>query len=130
MPYQVFANLVLVLHFGIVLFVILGLPVVVLGNNVGWTWVNGLKWRVAHLGAIGVVVLQAWLGRLCALTDLESWLREQAGQAGYTESFIENWLQRLLYYDVPLWLLTVGYTVFALLVAWAWWRFPPTPRSR
>ena len=130
MPYQVFANLVLILHFGIVLFVILGLPAVVLGNKIGWTWVNGLKWRVAHLSAIGVVVLQAWLGRLCALTDLESWSREQAGQAGYTESFIENWLQRLLYYDVPLWLLTVGYTVFALLVAWAWWRFPPTPGSR
>ena len=57
---------------------------------------------MVHLLAIGVVVLQAWLGRYCGLTALESSLREKAGQVGYERSFIEYWVQRLLYCEGPL----------------------------
>jgi len=105
--------------------VVLGLPVILVGNRVGWRWVNNLWWRLTHLSTIVVVVLQAWLGRYCSLTKLESSLREEAGQIGYERSFIEYWVQRLLYFDAPMWVFTVVYTGFALLVGWAWWRFPP-----
>jgi len=125
LPYQPLADIVLLLHFGIVIFVVLGLPIILIGNRVGWRWVNNLWWRLAHLATIGVVVLQAWLGRYCSLTKLESSLREQAGQVGYEQSFIEHWVQRLLYFEAPMWGFAVVYTGFALLVAWAWWRFPP-----
>ncbi len=125
MLYQLFADMILLLHFGIVLFVVLGLPIILLGNRVGWFWVNNRWWRLAHLMTIAVVVLQAWLGRYCSLTTFESTLRAQAGQVGYERSFIEHWVQRILYVDAPMWVFTVVYTVFALLVAWAWWRFPP-----
>jgi hypothetical protein len=129
MHYPVLADAVLLLHFGIVLFVVLGLPVIVVGNNAGWSWVNVLAWRLAHLVAIGVVVLQAWLGQYCPLTILESTLREKAGQAAYTSSFIEHWIQRLLYYDLPLWVFAIVYTLFGALVVWAWWRYPPRVRT-
>lgn len=125
MPYQTLADAVLLLHFGIVLFVVLGLPAILLGNRLGWAWANGFWWRLAHLGAIGVVALQAWLGRYCPLTILESWLRLQAGQAGYRQSFVEHWVQRVMYFEAPLWVFACLYTVFGLLVAWAWWRYPP-----
>lgn len=125
MPSQALADAVLLLHFGIVLFVVLGLPVIVLGNRVGWAWVNSLRWRLAHLAAIGVVVLQAWLGQLCFLTVVESSLREQTSQSGYERGFIEHWVQRVLYFEAPIWVFTLVYTGFGLLVAWAWWRFPP-----
>ncbi|MBD1399946.1 DUF2784 domain-containing protein [Pelovirga terrestris] len=125
MPYQALADTVLLLHFGIVIFVVLGLPAVLVGNRNGWRWVNSLWWRLAHLGTIVIVVLQAWLGRYCSLTRLESFLREQAGQVGYQRSFIEHWVQHLLYFDAPIWGFAVVYTGFALLVGWAWWRFPP-----
>lgn len=125
MPYQVLADAVLLLHFGIVIFVVLGLPVIHLGNRVGWSWVNLLWWRLAHLAAIGVVVVQAWLGKFCPLTVLESSLREQAGQLRYEQSFVEHWLQRVLYYEAPMWVFAMAYTGFALLVALAWWRYPP-----
>ena len=127
MPYQTLANAVLVLHFAVVIFVVLGLPAVLVGNWRGWSWVNYLWWRVLHLLAIGVVVVQAWLGRYCGLTVLESNLREMAGQAGYERSFIEYWVQRLLYYEGPLWAFALVYTVFGALVAWVWWRYPPKP---
>ncbi|MDX9785938.1 MAG: DUF2784 domain-containing protein [Salinivirgaceae bacterium] len=125
LPYQALADTVLLLHFGVVLFVVVGPPVILVGNKFGWSWVNSLWWRLAHLAAIGVVVLQAWLGQHCALTELESALREQAGQVGYERSFVEHWVQRVLYYEAPMWIFVLAYTGFGLLVVWAWWRFPP-----
>jgi hypothetical protein len=50
---------VLVVHFGVVLFVVGGLALVVAGNRVGWPWVNIWWFRLAHLAAIAVVVTQA-----------------------------------------------------------------------
>lgn len=125
MPYQLLADLVLLLHVLIVQFVVLGLPVIVIGNWRNWPWVNRRGWRYAHLAAIAVVVLQAWLGRYCTLTTLESDLRQLAGQAPYESSFVEHWLAQLIYYEAPMWVFTLAYTVFGLLVVWAWWRYPP-----
>jgi hypothetical protein len=125
LPYQTLADAVLLLHFGVVLFVVLGLPIVLIGNQFGWSWVNHFGWRLAHLIAIGVVALQAWLDRYCPLTVLESLLRTRAGQAGYESSFIEHWVQQVIYFEAPLWVFALVYTGFGLLVAWAWWRYPP-----
>ena len=125
MPYQFLADAVLVVHFGVVLFVVGGLVVVLAGNWLHWAWVNRLWFRLAHLAAIAVVVLQAWLGQYCPLTTLESWLRVQAGSGAYETSFIEHWLHRLIYFQAPFWVFTVAYTAFAVLVLWAWWRVPP-----
>ena len=128
MPYQLLADALLVLHFGIVLFVVGGLLAVVAGNWLGWRWANGWWFRLAHLVAIGIVLAQVLLGQLCPLTILESWLRVQAGQPSYTKSFIEHWLQRIIFYEAPFWVFTLAYTVFAVLVVAAWWYFPPTRR--
>ncbi|MBS4049802.1 MAG: DUF2784 domain-containing protein, partial [Methylomonas sp.] len=77
------------------------------------------------LGAIAFVAAQAWLGALCPLTALESWLRVQAGEEGYGKSFIEHWLQRIVFHEAPAWVFTLAYSVFALLVVAAWRYFPP-----
>lgn len=123
--YRLLADAVLLLHFAVVAFVVGGLILVFVGNRRHWSWVNGLLFRTTHLAAIGFVVVQAWLGRLCPLTILESWLREQAGGPAYTASFIEYWVQKLIYHDAAPWVFTLAYTVFGLLVAAAWWWFPP-----
>lgn len=125
MSYEVLADAVLVLHFAIVLFVIGGLGAVVAGNIRGWQWVNRFWLRLAHLAAIGVVVAQAWLGQVCPLTTLESWLRMQAGSRGYSQSFIEHWVQAVLFYETPAWVFALTYTAFGLVVLATWWRFPP-----
>lgn len=128
MPFsQLFADLVLLLHFGIVLFIVGALPLIVIGNRRYWGWVNARWFRCLHLAAIAVVVLQAWLGVPCPLTTLESWLREQAGGEGYSGSFIEIQVQQLLYYQAPVWVFVCAYTVFGLLVLVSWYRYPPRP---
>jgi hypothetical protein len=125
-PYALLADAVLVLHAGIVLFVVGGLLLVLLGNWRGWPWVNRPWFRLAHLAAITVVVAESWLGLSCPLTTLEWWLRARAGVAPYETSFIAYWLQTLLFYAAPWWVFALAYTVFGALVAAAWWRFPPT----
>ena len=127
--HQLLADLVLVLHAAVVLFVVGGLVVIVLGNVNGWHWVNATWFRAAHLVAIVVVTFQAWAGVVCPLTTLESWLRVQGGSPGYSESFIEHWVQRLLFYNAPAWVFTLLYSTFAAVVAAIWWRYPPARAS-
>ncbi|MDC0662731.1 DUF2784 domain-containing protein [Marinobacter sp. SS21] len=129
--YQWLADGVLFLHVAVVAFVVLGLVSILIGGVRGWRWVRNRWFRFGHLGAILVVVAQAWLGVICPLTTLEMWLREQAGGDGvYAGSFIEHWLQALLYYEAPAWVFVLVYTVFAGVVGLAWWHFPPWGRRR
>lgn len=118
----------LLLHAAVVAFVVGGLMAVVLGGWRGWPWVRGPGFRLAHLAAIAVVVLQAWLGQECPLTTLENWLRARAGAAGYGSGFVAHWVSRLLYWEAPPWVFTLAYTVFGALVVLAWRTWPPRPR--
>lgn len=128
MPHALLADAVLVVHAAVVLFVAGGLLAIVLGGWRGWAWTATPAFRTAHALAIGIVVAQAWLGADCPLTTLESWLRLQAHGEPYTQGFIAHGLQRLIFYDAPAWLFTLGYTLFAAAVAAAWWKFPPRRR--
>lgn len=121
----------LVLHVAIAVFVVTGLPIVVAGNLLGWRWVNGLWFRLAHLAAIATIVAESWLGIVCPLTTLEMWLRARSGEgATYAGGFIEHWLHALLFYDAPPWIFVLGHTLFGSLVLASWWYFPPTRKGR
>lgn len=125
MNYSHFADLVLLIHFAIVLFVVGGLLLIVLGNFLRWSWVNHWLFRAMHLLAISVVVLESWLGIECPLTTLENWLRLQAGQGVYQGSFIQHWVHGVMFYQAPGWVFALAYTLFGLAVVTAWWRWPP-----
>ena len=127
---SVLADAVLVLHLGVVCFVVGGLAAILVGNWRHWHWVNAAGFRYAHLIAIAFVVAQSWLGLTCPLTTLEAWLRVQAGGTAHGQGFIEHWVQRVLFYSAPGWVFGVLYTAFGALVALAWWRFPPAPTRR
>lgn len=124
-PYQTLANMVLAIHIGLVAFVVLGLVIIIGGNLRGWRWVNNLWFRLAHLATIAIVVAEAWLGIVCPLTTLEMWLREQGGEMTYAGSFIQYWLQSVLYFDLPAWVFILVYSLFGALVLACCWLFPP-----
>ena len=119
------ADLVLLLHVLVVLFIVGSLFLIALGGMRGWHWVRNPWFRWTHLLAIGLVAAQAWLGRVCPLTSVEMALRAAAGERTYAGSFIAHWLGRLLYYQAPLWVFALAYTAFAGLVAGAWWLVRP-----
>jgi len=127
MPYRLAADLLLVLHVTFVVFVVAGLALILVGAGRGWVWIRNPWFRLAHLAAIAVVVLQAWLGRLCPLTVWEMALRAKAGDETYSGAFIAHWLQGLLYYEAPLWVFALAYTLFGALVVASWIRVRPRP---
>jgi hypothetical protein len=127
--YALLADAVLLLHAAFVGFIVLTVPCIYIGALLGWRWIR-LKWlRVAHLVGICIVAAQAWAGVICPLTDLEIWLRRHANLEVYSDSFIEHWLQRILYWDFPAWVFIVAYSLFALLVVGTWFFVPPDKRA-
>jgi hypothetical protein len=124
MPYLLAADAVLLLHVLFVVFVVVGLLLILAGKRLSWSWVRNWWFRVLHLAAIGVVVLQSWLGAICPLTKLEMYLRGKAGEATYAGGFVSHWLEAILYYRAPAWVFAVVYTAFAIVVvlSWVWVR--------
>ncbi len=124
------ANAVLLIHFALVLFITAGLPLIYLGAALRWTWVRAWQWRTLHLAAIMFVALESLLGIACPLTVWENALRGNRSNMG----FIERWIQRVMFYDLPAWVFIVTYTGFAVLVAVTWLTVPPAkvghPRPR
>jgi hypothetical protein len=119
------ADAILVAHACIVAYVVGGQTIILIGWWRRWSWVRNVVFRTTHVVTVAVVVLQAWLGRLCPLTVWERELRRTAGQAVHEQSFVEYWVGRALYWDLPWWVFIAVYTTFALLVVWTWCRLPP-----
>lgn len=128
--FVIVADAILFTHFLFVAFVVFGLVSIYVGNWLSWAWVQNFRFRLLHLLAIAVVVLQSWVGAICPLTTLEMRLRELAGHEMYEGSFIEYWLQAILYYEAPEWVFIVGYTAVGGLVVASWFVIPPKRHGR
>jgi hypothetical protein len=115
------ADVVLVVHFAFVLFVVGGLAAIWIGAAAGWAWVRNFWFRIAHLAAIVFVACEALAGIWCPLTVWEARLRG----ADMEKGFIAHWIHRILFYDFPGWVFTVAYLLFTLMVAATWWWLPP-----
>ena len=84
---SIFADILVLLHLGFVLFVILGGLCVL-----KWKWVMWVHLPAAMWGA-----LIEFTGWVCPLTPLENWFRTLGGGPGYTVSFTEQYILPLLY---------------------------------
>ncbi len=120
--YHVLADVVLVVHFLFVVFVVGGLAVIWLGAWCRWEWTRKPWFRWVHLAAILFVACTSLFGVLCPLTVLEDHLR---GLSDVGPGFIARWLSRWLYYDFPAWVFTAVYLAFAVLVVATFWLVPP-----
>ena len=121
------ADAVLLLHTLIVIFVVIGLILLFIGKARKWSWVRNPWFRVVHLLAIAVIVVQSWFGLICPLTSFEMALRSRASDTVYTGSFIAHWLDSILYYQAPPWVFMVCYSVFGALVVGSWFWIRPRP---
>lgn len=120
------ADIVLLIHFLYVLFVVGSLPVIWLGAWLNRGFVRNPWFRYLHLAAILFVVAESLMGVVCPLTVWENALRQTAAES----SFIQYWLHRMLFYDVPESVLTVVYGLFAGLVAMTFKWIPPARGNR
>lgn len=87
MGYEILADLVVFLHALFVLFVIFGGVMVWHRPRLAWLHLPAAIWGVT-------IEAEGWV---CPLTYLENYLRRLGGAAGYQGSFIERYLEPLLY---------------------------------
>jgi len=119
MLYKIIADIIVVVHFGWVLFMLLGFVL----SLWGFFWREFFNWwlfRILHLFGIVYVVLLAVLRQYCPLTILENTLRARYNPIlTYPGSFIVHYINRLIYPDVnPLILLipTIFIAVFTVVI--------------
>jgi hypothetical protein len=118
------ADAILLIHFAFVLFVVGGLVLIWIGAAIGWQWVRNFWFRVAHLAAIAFVALESLAGMWCPLTVWEDSLRGAASE----KSFVARWVHRLMFFQLPEWVFTVAYVLFAVIVVLTMALIPPQKR--
>ena len=87
MPYRFTADLVVVVHFTVVLFVVFGAALVI--------WRRWIAW--VHLPIVAWVVFAECFGKICPLTYLEDWLRDQGRMERYRGDFVAHYIMPVLY---------------------------------
>jgi hypothetical protein len=87
MIYRLAADIVVLVHFGFILFVVGGGLLALKWPRAGFVHIPCAVW-----GA--VIILGGWI---CPLTPLEQHLRTLAGGTGYTGGFIDNYVMPLIY---------------------------------
>ena len=123
MIYRLLADVMVLLHFGFILFVLLGGFLVLRWPRLAWLHVPVFLWGAG-------IELIGWV---CPLTHLENYFRTLGRQAGYATSFVEHYLLPLIYPALlfPGGFPRTGFTaigVFVLamngFVYWLVWRRP------
>lgn len=87
MIYSLLADLTVLVHVIFVLFVICGGVAVLHWPRLAWFHLPAAVWGV-------IIELKGWI---CPLTHLENRFRRLGGETGYDGSFIEHYLEPLLY---------------------------------
>lgn len=113
-----------------VLFVLLGQASVVVGAFCSWSWVRNTTFRLLHLLAISIVVVESWLGITCPLTTLEKSLRAKSGATSYNGDFIANAVHDALFIECEPWVFTAMYSSFGLAVLVTLFACPPRAITR
>jgi ABC-type uncharacterized transport system YnjBCD permease subunit len=128
--YSLLADLVLLVHIAFVAFVVVGLVVIWVGHFCRWSFVHDLRFRMAHLQAMGLVLTESLTNVICPLTTWENQLRIRAGDGtGYSGSFIRHWFGRILFHDWSEQTFTLIYIAFFLFVAFTFLVVRPRRRQ-
>jgi len=101
----------LLLHFAVILFVVIGFPVALITNHG--------RFRLIHAGVLGFITLLMILRIPCPLTVLE----ENSAGESYQGSFLATWLNRLIYVDwfTPQTIFIIDMVFAALVFSSFWW---------
>ena len=83
----ILAELLVLIHFGFILFVVLGGLLLL-----RWPWVAWI-----HLPAAAWGAYVEFAGKICPLTPLEQHLRQQAADSTYSGGFIEHYIAPIVY---------------------------------
>lgn len=128
--FSIIAGIVLAFHVGVILFNLFGMIAIPLGAWRGWAFVRVFWWRALHLAVLALVALQAVLQQACFLTLWQSELLRRAGEAASDAPLIERWVNRVVFWPLPLWFFAALYAAVCGYALLLWWLVPPRVRRR
>ena len=109
---------VLGIHVAIILFNLFGLVAIPIGGWRHWRFVRAPVWRILHILSLGVVAVQAAMGRACFLTI---WQDALSNGSPDSQPLIARTVDALIYWPIPIWVFAVGYLLifgYALALLW------------
>lgn len=115
MGYGALADLLVMLHFLWILFMVFGVVFVLMGSRIAFF----------HLGGLLLSLFLNLMGWYCPLTYLENAFYLRAGRAAYEVSFMSRYLAPLVYPDLPENLIRAGEITFVCInlmiyAVWCW----------
>jgi hypothetical protein len=107
--YKIAADFVVLLHFLWIVFLIVG---AFIGRRYKWA-------KILHITGMGLAMFLQLAGWYCPLTYLEISLRRMHDPSqAYTGSFIINYLQKIVYLQVPAKAILIATIFLVLMSAW------------
>ena len=125
MLYKILADLVVLVHFGWIVFVLWGFVLTVCGSVSVYVFrtakdrwrrfFNRWIFRTIHLTGIVYVGILTIFGKLCPLTILENKLRGQYDpELTYPGSFVAHYIERIVYPEANFLVFVIPTTIIAL----------------
>jgi len=127
--YLLLADGILLIHFALVSFVVLGFIFIWIGYFAKWKFVRNAKFRICHALIMGIVFCESLLGIICPLTEWENDLRIKGGEGQmYKTGFVQEWIQKIMFYDFSEGTFMLLYLLFFALIMATFWVIPPDRR--
>jgi hypothetical protein len=141
MLYKILADLVVLIHFAWILFILWGFILAVCSSisvyvlrtaKDRWrTFFDRWIFRTIHLGGIVYVAILAVLGKYCPLTILENELREQYNtELTYPGSFVVHYIEKIVYPEANFLLFVIPTIIIAVFTVLMFIIRPPAKIRR
>ena len=109
MQLDLLANLVALVHIGYFLFIVLGTVAIIIGPRLGWMWIRNVWFRLLHLAAVYIVLIEDVFHIPCILNVLQWGLRRAGGRDPQATEGVGLVLDGLLFRTIPGWALDAMY---------------------
>ena len=102
----IFADIILIIHFFIFIFILTGFFLIPIGYQFRWGWVKNKKIRVIHLFLMFFVTLETIFGITCPLTTIEHNLRLNKEKGVFVDI-----IHKIMYWDFPIHYFIISYFI-------------------
>jgi len=115
--YLLTADVILLIHFIFVAFVVLGFIFIWIGYFTKQKFARNAKFRICHILAMGIVLCESLVDMICPLTEWENYLRVRGGQDQvYETSFMKEWIHKIMFFDFSELTFVIVYALFFALI--------------
>jgi len=130
MPFRLLADLIVVVHFAWILFMLVGF-ILILRGFFHKEFFEQWLFRTLHLFGIAYVSILALMGRYCPLTIWENILRAKYDPGlTYAGSFIIHYIEKLVYPDINSLIIRIPTTFIAVFTVVVFIIKPPEKIKR